>query len=138
MHEWKKTYIEFLVVSNRTLRMFTGKVKSLQESLVLHTMKCFIPNVLNDDVNLSFADLIVMFLCRYKHIESSRSYSNHSTQLLVAEMSVNLGGVDFGSLTSHNCKDARSNPVAMDFFNPVEGLSKVLWNRVHDLFRNYQ
>jgi len=71
MHERKKTDIEFLAASNRTLRKFTGEVQPLQESLVLHTMKSFIPNVLNDVLDFFFADHIVLFLCKYKDIESS-------------------------------------------------------------------
>jgi len=62
MHERKKTDIEFLAASNRTLQKFTGEVEPLQESLVLHTMKSFIPNVLNDVLDFFFADHIVLFL----------------------------------------------------------------------------
>ena len=138
MHERKKTDIEFLAASNRTLRKFTGEVEPLQESLVLHTMKSFIPNVLNDVLDFFFADHIVLFLCKYKDIESSRSYSNLSTQLLDADTSVTLGGVDFGSLISHSGKDVRSNLVAKYFFSLAEGLGRVLCNRVHDLFSIYQ
>jgi len=138
MHERKKTYIEFLTASNQTLRKFTGEVKPLQESLVFHTMKSFIPNVLNDVLNFFFADHIVLFLCKYKDIEGSRSYSNLFTQLFDADTSVNLGGVDFGSLINHIGKDARSNLVAKNFFSLAEGLSRVLCNRVHDLFSIYQ
>jgi hypothetical protein len=138
MHERKKTDIEFLAASNRTLRKFTGEVEPLQESLVLHTMKSFIPNVLNDVLDFFFADHIVLFLCKYKDIESSRSYSNLSTQLFDADTSVNLGGVDFGSLISHSGKDVRSNLVAKYFFSLAEGLGRVLCNRVHDLFSIYQ
>jgi hypothetical protein len=133
-----KTDIEFLAASNRTLREFTGEVEPLQESLVLHTMKSFIPNVLNDVLDFFFADHIVLFLCKYKDIESSRSYSNLSTQLFDADTSVNLGGVDFGSLISHSGKDVRSNLVAKYFFSLAEGLGRVLCNRVHDLFSIYQ
>jgi hypothetical protein len=79
MHEQKKTYIEFLAVSNQTLQKFTGEVKPFQESHVLHTMKFFIPNVLNDVLDFFFADHIVLFLCKYKDIECSRKYSNLST-----------------------------------------------------------
>jgi len=89
--------------------MFTGVVKPLQESLVLQTMKSFIPNVLNDVPNSFFADHIVLFLCKYNDIESGRSNSNLSTQLLDADISVNRGGVDLGSLISHSGKDVRSN-----------------------------
>ena len=138
MHERKKTDIEFLAASNRTLRKFTGEVEPLQESLVLHTMKSFIPNVLNDVLDFFFADHIVLFLCKYKDIESSRSYSNLSTQLFDADTSVNLGGVDFGSLISHSGKDVRPNLVAKYFFSLAEGLGRVLCNRVHDLFSIYQ
>jgi len=138
MHERKKTDIEFLAASNRTLRKFTGEVEPLQESLVLHTMKSFIPNVLNDVLDFFFADHIVLFLCKYKDIESSRSYSNLSTQLFDADTSVNLGGVDFGSLISHSGKDVRSNLVPKYFFSLAEGLGRVLCNRVHDLFSIYQ
>lgn len=138
MHERKKTDIEFLAASNRTLRKFTGEVEPLQESLVLHTMKSFIPNVLNDVLDFFFADHIVLFLCKYKDIESSRSYSNLSTQLFDADTSVNLGEVDLGSLISHSGKDVRSNLVAKYFFSLAEGLGRVLCNRVHDLFSIYQ
>jgi hypothetical protein len=138
MHERKKTDIEIVAASNRTLRKFTGEVEPLQESLVLHTMKSFIPNVLNDVLDFFFADHIVLFLCKYKDIESSRSYSNLSTQLFDADTSVNLGGVDFGSLISHSGKDVRSNLVAKYFFSLAEGLGRVLCNRVHDLFSIYQ
>jgi hypothetical protein len=138
MHERKKTDIEFLAASNRTLRKFTGEVEPLQESLVLHTMKSFIPNVLNDVLDFFFADHIVLFLCKYKDIESSRSYSNLSTQLFDADTSVNLGRVDFGSLISHSGKDVRSNLVVKYFFSLAEGLGRVLCNRVHDLFSIYQ
>jgi hypothetical protein len=105
MHERKKTDIEYLAASNRTLRKFTGEVVPLQESRVLHTMKSFIPNVLNDVLDFFFANHIVLFLCKYKDIESSRRYSNLSTQLFDADTSVNLGGVDLGSLISHSGKD---------------------------------
>ena len=138
MHERKKTDIEFLVASNQILRKFTGEVEPLQESLVLHTMKSFIPNVLNDVLDFFFADHIVLFLCKYKDIESSRSYSNLSTQLFDADTSVNLGGLDFGSLISHSGKDVRSNLVTKYFFSLAEGLGRVLCNRVHDLFSIYQ
>jgi len=79
MHERKMAYIEVLAARNRTLRKFTGEVKPLQKMLVLHTMKAFIPNVLNDVLDFFFADHLVLFLCKYKDIESSRSYSNIST-----------------------------------------------------------
>jgi len=138
MHERKKTDIEFLAASNRTLRKLTGEVEPLQESLVDHTMKSFIPNVLNDVLDLFFADHIVLFLCKYKDIESSRSYSNLSTQLFDADRSVNLGGVDFGSLLCHSGKDERSNVVAKYFFSLAEALGRVLCNRVHDLISIYQ
>jgi hypothetical protein len=138
MHERKKTDIEFLAASNRTLQKFTGEVEPLQESPVLHTMKSLIPNVLNDVLDFFFADHIVLFLCKYKDIESSRSYSNLSTQLFDADMSVNLGGVDFGSLISHGGKDVRSNLVAKYFFIHAEGLGRVLCNGVHDLFSIFQ
>jgi len=138
MHERKKTDIEFLAASNRTLWKFTGEVEPLQESLVLHTMKSFIPNVLNDVLDFFFADHIVLFLCKYKDIECSRSYSNLSTQLFDADTSVNLGGVDFSSLISHSGKDVRSNLVTKYFFSLAEGLGRVLCNRVHDLFSIYQ
>jgi len=65
MHERKKTDIEFLAASNRTLRKFTGEVEPLQESLVRHTMKSVIPNILNDVLDFFFADHIVLFLCKY-------------------------------------------------------------------------
>jgi len=100
MHERKKSYIEFLLASNRTLQKFPGEVKPLQALLVLHTMQSFIPNVLNDVLDFFFADHIVLFLCKYKDIECSRSYSKLSTQLFDVDTSVNLGGVDFGSLIS--------------------------------------
>ena len=138
MHERKKTYIELLAGSNRTLRKFTGEVEPLQESLVLHTMKSFIPNVLNDVLDFFFADHIVLFLCKYKDIVSSRSYSNLSTQLFDADTSVNLGGVDFGSLISHSGKDVRSNLVVKYVFSLAEGLGRVLCNRVHDIYSIYQ
>jgi hypothetical protein len=138
MHERKKTDIEFLAASNRTLRKFTGEVEPLQESLVLHTMKSCIPNVLNNILNFFFADHIVLFLCKYKDIESSRSDSNLSTQLFDADTSVNLDGVDFGSLNSHSGKDVRSNLVARYFFSLAEGLGRVLCNTVHDLFSIHQ
>jgi len=138
MHERKKTYIEFLAASNRTLQKFSGEVKPLQELLVLHTMKSFIPNVLNDVLDFFFADHIVLFLCNYNDIESSRSYSNLSTQLFGVDTSVNLGGVDFGSLISHSGKDVRSKLVAKNFFRHAEGHGGVLYNRVHDLFSIYQ
>jgi len=96
-------------------------------------MKSFIPNILNDVLDFFFADHIVLFLCKHKDIESSRSYSNHSTQLFDADTSVNLGGVDFGSLIGHSGKDVRSNFVAKYFFSLAEGLSGVLCNGVHDL-----
>jgi len=35
MHEWKKTYIEFLVASNRTLGNITYELKPLQQSVFL-------------------------------------------------------------------------------------------------------
>jgi hypothetical protein len=101
-------------------------------------MKFCIPNVLNDDLDFFFADHIVMLLCKYKDTECSRSYSNHSTQLFDAETSVNLGGVDLGSLISHSGMDVRSNFVAKNFFSLTEGLGRVLCNRVHDLFSIYQ
>jgi len=138
MHERKKTYMEFLAASNRTLRKFKGEVKPLPESLVFHTMKSFIPNVLTDVLDFFFADHIVLLLCKYKDIESSGSDSNLSTQLFDADTSVNLGGVDFGYLMSHSGKDVRSNLVAKNFFSLAEGLGRVLCNRVHDLFSIYQ
>ena len=110
----------------------------LQESHVLHTMKSFIPNVLNDVLNFFFADHMVLFLGRYKDIESSRSYSNLSTERFDAETSVHLGGVDSGSLISHSGNDVRSNLVAKYFFSLAEGLGRVLCNKVHDLFSIYQ
>ena len=100
MTEQKKTYIQSLASSDRTLLKFTGEVMPLQQSLVLCTMKTFIPNVLNDVLDFFFADHIVLIVFKYKDIESSRSYSNLSTQLFEADMSVNLGGVDFYSLLS--------------------------------------
>jgi hypothetical protein len=138
MYQQKKTDIQFLAASNRTLGKFTGEGEPLQESLGLHTIKSFIPNVLNDVLDFFFADHIVLFLCKYKDIESSRSYSNLSTQLFDADTSVNLGGVEFGSLISHRGKDVRSNLVAKYFFSLAEGLGRVLCNRVHDLFSIYQ
>jgi len=138
MHEPKKTDIEFLAASDQTLWKFTGEVEPLQESLVLHTMKSFIPNILNDVLDFFFANHIVLFLCKNKDIESSGSYSNVSTQLLNADTSLNLGGVDFGSLIIHSGKDVGSNLVAKYFFSFAEGLSRVLCNRVHDLFSIYQ
>jgi len=101
-------------------------------------MKSFIPNVLNDVLDFFFADHIVLFLCKYKDIESSRSYSNLSTQLFDVDTSVNLGGVDFGSLISHSSKDVRSSLVAKYFCSLAEGLGRVLCNRVHGLFSIYQ
>ena len=130
--------MEFLAASNRTLRKFKGEVKPLPESLVFHTMKSFIPNVLTDVLDFFFADHIVLLLCKYKDIESSGSDSNLSTQLFDADTSVNLGGVDFGYLMSHSGKDVRSNLVAKNFFSLAEGLGRVLCNRVHDLFSIYQ
>src|SRR5882757_1046489 len=124
MHERKKTDVEFLAASNRTLRKFTGEVEPLQESLVLHTMKSFIPNVLNDVLDFFFADHIVLFLCKYKDIESSRSYSNLSTQLFNADTSVNLAGVNFGYLIIHSGKDVSSNLVTKYFFGLAEGLGR--------------
>jgi len=138
MHERKKTDIECLAASNRTLRKFTGEVMPLKESLVLHTMKSFIPNVLNDVLDFFFADHIVLFLFKYMDIESSRSYSNLSTQLFDADTSVDLSGVNFGSLISHSGKDVRYNVVARYFFSLAEGLGRVLCNRVHDLFSIHQ
>ena len=105
--------------------------------LVLHTMKSFIPSVLNDILDFFFANHIVLFLCKYKDIESRRSYSNLSTQLCNADTSVNLGGVYLGSLISLSSKDVRSNFVAKYFFPLAEGLGRVLYNRVHDLFSIY-
>jgi len=134
MHEQKKTYIEFLAASNGTLRKFTGEVKHLQESLALHTMKSFIRNVLNDVFDFLFADHMVLFLCKYKYIESSRSYSHLITQHLNADTSVNLGWVDFGSLISHCGKDVISNHVAKYCISLAEGPGRVLCNRVHNLF----
>jgi hypothetical protein len=101
-------------------------------------MKSFIPNVLNDVLDFFFADHIVLFLCKYKDIESSRSYSKLSTQLFDADTSVTLGGVDCGALISHISKDVRSNRVAKYFFSLAEGLGRVLCNRVHNLFSIYQ
>jgi hypothetical protein len=138
MHKRKKTNIEFLAASNRTVRKFTGEAEPLQESLVLHTMKSFIPNVLNDILNFVFADHIVLFRCMYKDIESSRNYSNLSTLLFDADTSVNLGGVDFSSLMSHRGRNLRSNLVAKYFFSLADGLGRVLCNRVQDLFCIYQ
>jgi len=138
MLERKKTYIVFLAASNQTLRKFTGEVKPFQESLVFDTVKSFIPNVLNYVLDFFFADHIVLFLCKYKDIESSRSCSNLSTQLFDADTSVNLGGVDFGSLISHSGKDVTYNPVAKNFFSLAEGLGRVLCNRVNNLFSIYQ
>jgi hypothetical protein len=138
MHERKKTDIEFLAASTRTLRKMSGEVEPLQQSLVLHMMRSFIPNVLNDVLDFFFADHIVLFLCKYKDIESSRSYSNLSTQLIDADASVNLGGVDFGSLISHSGKDVSYNLVAKNFWSLAEGLGRVLCNRVHDLFSIHQ
>jgi len=138
MHERKKTDIQFLAAGNRTLRKFPGEVETLQESLVLHTLKSFIPNVLNDVLDFFFADHIVLFLCKYKDIESSRSYSNLSTELFDAYTSVNLSGVDFGSLISHSGKNVGSDPVAEYFSSLADGLGRVLCNRVHDLFSIYQ
>lgn len=71
------------------------------------------PNVLNNVVEFSFADYIVLFLCKYKDIEYSGSYSNDSTLLLNADTSVNLCRVDVGSLTSYCGKDIGSNVVTM-------------------------
>jgi hypothetical protein len=138
MQERKKTYIAFLTASNRTFLKFTGGVKPLQELLLFHTMKAFIPNVLNDDLDFFFANPIALFLCQYKDIESSRNYSNHSTQLFNGDMSVNLCGVDLGSLISQSGKDGRSNLVTKIFFKLAEGLGPILYNRVHDQFRIYQ
>jgi len=138
MHEQKTTYIEFLMARNRTLQKSTGKVKPLQESLVLHTMKSFIPNVLNDVLDFFFADHIFLFLCKYEDIESCGRYSNLSTKLFDEDTSVNLGGVDFGSLISHSGKDVRSDLVTKYFFGLAEGLSRVLCNRVPNLFSIYQ
>ena len=101
-------------------------------------MKSYIPNVLNDVLDFFFADHIVLCLFKYKDIESSRSYSNLSTQLFDADTSVNLGGVDFGPLISHSGEDVRSNHVAKNFFSVAEGLGRVLCNRVHNLFSIYQ
>ena len=132
------TYIGCLATSNQTLRENIGEVTALKQSLVLHTVKSNIPNVLNDVLDFFFADHIVPFFCNYKDIEHSRSYSNLSTRLFDADTSVNLGGVDFGSLISHSGKDVRSNLVATYFFSLAEGLGRVLCNRVHDLFSIYQ
>jgi len=115
-----------------------GEVKPIQELLVVHTMKSFIPNVLNDVLDFFFADHIVLFLGKYKAIESSRRYSNLSTQLFDADTSVNLGRVDFSSLISNSGKDARSSGVASNFFSLAKCLGSVLCNRVHDLFSFYQ
>jgi hypothetical protein len=138
MHEQKKTYIEFLAASNRTLRKFPGEVKPIKQSLVFHTMKSFIPNLLNDVLDVFFADHIVLFLCKYKAIESSKNYSNLSTQLFDADTSVNLSRVDFGSLISHSGKDVRSNLVAKTVFSLTEGLGRVLFCGVYDLCSIYQ
>jgi len=101
-------------------------------------MKSIIPNVPNDVFDFFFADHIVLFLCKYKDIESSRSYSNLSTQLFDADKSVNLSRVDLGCLISHRGKNMRSNLVVKDFFRLAEGLGRVLCNRVQDLFSIYQ
>jgi hypothetical protein len=101
-------------------------------------MKSFIPNVLNDVLDFFFANHIVLFLYNYKDIESSRSYSNVSTQLFDAETAVNLGKVNFGSVMKHSGKDERCNFVAMNFFSLADGLGRVLCNRVQDLFSIYQ
>jgi hypothetical protein len=84
-------------------------------------MKFFIPNVLNDVLDFFFADQIVLFLSKYHHIESSRSYSNLLTQHFDANTSVYLGRVDFGSLISYSGKDARFHAVAQNFFQPSAG-----------------
>ena len=55
-------------------------------------MKSFILYVLNDVLDFFFADYIALFLCKYKDIASSTSYSNYCTQLFDADTSVNLGG----------------------------------------------
>jgi hypothetical protein len=104
---------------------FTGEVKPLQESLVLHTMTLFIPNIFNDVLNFFFTNHIVLFLCKYKDIESGRSYSNHSTQLFDADMSVNLCEVDFGSQIRHSGTDVTSNLVSKYCFSLAEGLGRV-------------
>ena len=138
MHERQKTYIEVLLVSNRSLRKFTAMVKPLQDSLVVHTMKVCIPNVLNNVLNFFFADHIVLFLCKYKDIDGSRSYSILSTELFDADKSVNLSGVDFSCLIRHSGEDVRFNLVPKYFFSLPDGLGRGLCNREHDLFSIYQ
>jgi len=73
MHERTKTYSEFLVASNLTLRKFTGEVTPPQESQVCHTIRSLIPNVLNNILDFFFADHIVLFLWKYKDTKMSRS-----------------------------------------------------------------
>ena len=126
------------MASDQTLRKFTGEVKPLSELIVLQTIKFFIPNVLNDVLDVFFADHIVLFLCKYKDIESGRCCSNLSTQQFDPDQYVNLGGVDFCSLIRHHGKDVRSNLDAKYFFSLPEGLGRVLCNRVHDLFSIYR
>jgi hypothetical protein len=138
MHEWQKTDIKFLRGSNRTNRMLSGMVEPVQESDVLLTLKSVIPTIRNDVLDFFFADHIILFLCKYKHIQSSRSYWILSTQHVDGDTSVNRGGVDFGSLISDSGNDIRSNLFGKKFFSLAEGFSKVLGNRVHDLTSIYQ
>jgi len=91
-------------------------------------MKSCIPNVPIDVLDIFFANRIVLFLCKYKDIESSRSYSNLSTQVCDADTFANLGGVDVGSLIRHSRKDVRSNLVAKYFLSLAEGLGRDLFN----------
>jgi hypothetical protein len=88
-------------------------------------------NVLNDVLEYFFADHIVHFLHKYKDMESSRRYSNHSTQLFYADMSGNLDGVNFSSLNPHCGKNGGSNVVAKYMFSHAEGLGRLWSNRVH-------
>jgi len=109
MNRQKKTDNVFLAASNQTCRKFTSKVEPLPESLVLHAMKSVIPNLLNNVLDFFFAEHIVLYFCKYKDIESSRRYSNVSTQLFEGDTFVNIGRIDFGSLLTHSHKDVTSN-----------------------------
>jgi len=138
MNEGKESYIQSLAASNRTLRNFTRKLKSIQKWLVLYTMKCIIPDILNDDLDFFFADHIILFFCKYMDLDSIRSHPNLSTQLVDADTSVNLGGVNISSLRSQSGKDVRYNLVAKYFGSLAEGLGRVLCNRVHNVLSIYQ
>jgi len=138
MHEQKKTYIECLTPSNRTLWKSIGDVIPLQQLLVLYTIMSCIPNVLNYAIDFLNADHIILVGCKYKDIESSTSYYDLSTGLFDVDTLFDHGGINYCSLLSNSVTDMIYNLVQIYIFCFPEGLSRVLSNRVHDLFSNYQ